>query len=274
MKKEQTIFELAKALNKTLVFIFFENKVYLTLADKKVDGSLRLIINRKDKTDVLELEISPDQEFLLHTPKIVAKYKEKTVMDYILNFDKIEFLIDNPKDVIFEIIPYDVPAIFIVYPHEILSKETLKNLSLIETGIEEEINLPSFKPEEKRTIKIKVLTPSINALDKYTIKTLSMKSRVSLIDTLLEIMKNLQINIEGVYKSGEAKSFFGISLEGLARFFTRERLIHLILIALVAVIVIGVIYFVPIFANLFGGLGAAIKSTTPTHIVNITPTFP
>ncbi|MEM4460725.1 MAG: hypothetical protein QXY70_01140 [Nanopusillaceae archaeon] len=271
MRKE-SIFELAKALNKTLVFIFFENKVYLTLADKKVDGTLRLILKRKDRTDLLELEISPDQEFLLHTPKIIAKYREKTIFDYILNFDKIEFLLDNPKDVIYDLSPYDVPAIFIVFPHEVLSRETLKNLSLIETGVEEELEVP-FRSEEKKTIKLKVLTPTINALDKYTIKVLSMKSKISLIDTLLEILKNIQTNIEGVYKSGEAKSFFGTTLEGIARFFTRERLIHLIIILLVIVMVIGVIYFLPIFANLFSGLGKALTATQITP-VNITPTFP
>lgn len=240
--KIHNIFELAKKENKVLVFVFFEDKVFLFLGNKKPNGVMTFEILRKDKKENYEIEITPDQEFTLHTPKISYKHRDKTIEDYIVNFDRIEFLVDNPKDVEFTLSPYDVPAIFIIYPHEILSRDILKNLSLIEVG-EGEIYSNVFKlPLEKetmKTLKVKVFSPAPYALDKYSVKTLSAKSRISLIDTLLQMLKEIQLKVEGLYKTEETKPrhifSFLFEKEGFIKFMI---IMSLILIAIAGVIVI------------------------------------
>jgi len=135
-KKPKSIFELAKELNKKVVFVIFEDNIYITLADKKPDGTITFRVYKDGRYRDFKLTIQPDQEFLLHSPIIeIRKYEDnqnnplkyenslKGLRDFLLNFD-FELELKNPKDVVFKLLPYDLDAIIIVYPLEVLSKDT------------------------------------------------------------------------------------------------------------------------------------------------------
>lgn len=197
MFKKENIFELAKKTGKKVVFILFEDKVFVTLAEKKVDGTINFEIKRGFSSENYNLQIHPEQEFILHSPKITiskgrGEKKVENVYDYILNFD-IEYQPKNPKDVVFNLQPYDVECIFLVYPHEILNVDTLKNLGLVEIG-------DAKYETENDVLTLRAYSPTIFALDKQTIKLLSAKSRISQIDTILSMMRDLLLKSEGLFQ--------------------------------------------------------------------------
>lgn len=244
--KKKSIFELAKETNKKLVFIFFENKVYLTLAEKKLDGTVSFEIYKDGKFHKYRLRIQPSQEFLLHTPKIEIVEKQ-TIYDYLLNRD-IKLNLQNPKDVIFELQPYDLEAIFLIYPHEILSTDELKNFGLIKIGEKE------ARYNDKKII-IDVYSPTTFAIDKQTIKFLSAKSRISQIDTILEMTKNLLERTEELYHSSIfSKSIFSILSD--------KRIIFIILLA--GILVLSILFF----TNFITPFTKTLTTTLPK------PTFP
>lgn len=249
MFKKGSIFDIAKKTGKKVVFILFEDKVYVTLADKKVDGTITFEIKRGFRTENYSLQIQPEQEFILHSPKIeMAKNPVDTIYDYILNFD-LNYQPRNPKDVVFSLQPYDVECLFLVYPHEILNIDTLKNLGLIEVG-------DAKLATEGKTLTLKAYSPTIFALDKQTIKLLSAKSRISQIDTILAMMRDLLLRSEGL---------FGVEKPKFLSFIFNWRIllpVILITIAIVAALVLS---------QFMGSITHALGGVTVPRMV---PTFP
>lgn len=246
----KNIFELAKKLNKKLVFIIFEDKVFVTLANKREDGSITFEVKREFGTETYKLQIQPEQEFLLHTPKIVINKEEKRILDGNINIKP-----SNPKDVSFTLYPYNVECIFLVYPYEILNVDTLKNLGLIKTT---EAILEQNSEGKKETITLDVYTPSIYLLDKKTIKMLTAKSRISQIDTILTMTRDLLLKSEGLF-SPKSSPFEGLSKLLNWRF--------LLLVGSVIALIISIFFFLQI-AGVFQGAAGNIVSNI------IKPTFP
>lgn len=249
--KKENIFEIASKTGKKVVFILFEDKVYVTLAEKKVDGTITFEINRGYKKEKYNLQIQPEQEFVLHSPKVEVKKENggESVFEYVLNFDSIKYIPKNPRDVVFSLSPYNVECIFLVYPHEVLSVDTLKNLGLIKVG---EASIPG----EKGELRLNVYSPTIFALDKQTIKMLSAKSRISQIDTILAMTRDLLLKGEELFKV-EKPSFLGTLLN--------VKILLPVIMLIIAII--GAL----ILAQNMGTLTSVIGRTTTPHI---TPTFP
>ncbi len=255
-KKNENMFDLAKKTGKKIVFILFEDKVFMTLADKKEDGTISFLIKKDYGEGKYKLQITPDQEFLLHSPKVQMKPEALNIFEYLLNFD-MDIKVENPKDVQFSLQPYDVECLFLVYPHEILSVETLKSLGLVE--LPSDIKKEHVQPDgSRKLLSIKAFSPSIFTLDKRTIKLLSAKSRISQIDTILSMTRELLLKSEGLY---------GIERPNLFRVLLNRRII--IPIVLIIIILIAAL----MLAGSMGTMTQALGSMT-TPMMQITPTFP
>lgn len=249
--KKDSVFEVASKTGKKVVFILFEDKVYVTLAEKKVDGTITFEINRGYRKEKYNLQIQPEQEFVLHSPKIEISRENspESVFEYVLNFDSIKYIPRNPRDVVFSLLPYNVECIFLVYPHEVLSVDTLKNLGLIKVN---EATIPG----EKGELRLDVYSPTIFALDKQTIKMMSAKSRISQIDTILAMTRDLLLKGEELFKL-EKPSFLGTLLN--------VRI--LIPVVLITIAILGALFL----AQNMGAITSAIGRVATPKMV---PTFP
>ena len=252
--KKKTIFDIARETGKKIAFIIFEDKIFITLAEKTVDGKVKLKIYKNYKWLDLEVQVEPSQEFTIHTPRI-SMMKIKNVFNYLMNR---EFMIASPSDVFFAVEPYDVEGIIIVYPYEVLSREAIKLLGLRDKKEMKEVDLSKIGIREKKLVK--VYSPTLFAIDKHTIKMISARSRISQIDTILTMLKELMVKSEGLMKA----PFAGEGIKNLLM--RREFWIMIILIGALAILAM----FLP---KMIGIIGSAAKPPIllPT---NFTSTFP
>ncbi|MEM4757661.1 MAG: hypothetical protein QW184_00740 [Nanopusillaceae archaeon] len=238
----KNIFEVAQKLNKKIVFIIYENRVFVTLAEKSADNTITLKVKKEYGDETIKLKVSPEQEFILYSPKITLE-KVNSIFDYIINLNL------KDREVLFTLEPYRVECLFLVYPYELLSNESLKNLSLIKV-----------KEAKEKEITIDVYSPTIYALDTITIKKLSATSRLSQIDTILHLTKELLTKAEGLLKTPETSSTF-LNIIRNPRF--------LILIVLISLLVFTFLMLPNLF-NIIAGM----QQVIPKPTLNITPTFP
>ena len=152
-------------------------------------------------------------------------------------------------------------GVIIVYPYEVLSKETLKLLGLKEEGVEE---ASAFEATEEgvKTVKktVKVYSPEVFALDKQSIKMISVRSRISQIDTILTMLKDLIVKSESLMRAP-------FTIEGVKTLFARREFwVMVILIGALAILA----FFLP---KMMGMMGSIVK---PPALIpaNFTPTFP
>jgi len=258
--KKETIFDVARRTGKKVAFIIFEDKIFVTLAEKTVEGKVRLKVLRNGRWENLEIQIEPSQEFTIHTPRLTLK-KIHNVFDYLLSR---EFEITSPSDVFLQVEPYGVEGIIIVYPYEVLSKETLKLMGLKDTGIKKEVDLTKYGTGGKKSVK--VYSPEVFALDKQSIKMISARSRISQIDTILTMLKDLLVRSEGLMRAPFSEGRIGVLQSILAK----KEFWFLVILAGIAVISL---MFLP---NIFTGMSHALKPITPP-VLNTTiskPTFP
>ena len=246
--KKDTIFDVARKTGKKIAFIIFEDKIFITLAEKTIEGKVRLKILRNGRWENLEIQIEPSQEFTIHTPRLTLM-RIYNVFDYLLNR---EFEITSPSDVFLQIEPYGVEGIIIVYPYEVLSKETLKLMGLKDTGVKKEVDLSKFGAGGKKSVKI--YSPEVFALDKQSIKMISARSRISQIDTILTMLKDLLVRSEGLMKApfgSETKLGFFSTIVSKKEFW------FVVILAGIAVISF---MFLP---HIFAGMGQALRPITP-----------
>lgn len=257
--KTKNIFELAQESGKKLVFIFFEDKVFVTLAEKKIDGTITFEISKGLKTETYNLQIQPEQEFLLHTPKIEVSSKLSSAQEYILNFDIINIKPGNPKDVEFKLQPYNIECIFLVYPHELMNYDSLKNLGLIKIG---QRAAEIGQGNNKQTLIFDVYSPTAFLIDKQTVKTLSAKSRISQIDTILSMTRDLLLKSEGLLKVDAPHT------TSLLKMIFNWRI--LIPIILLTIIIFSVMFLSQNMTTLLGGFSNTFMPPLPQNITTIT----
>jgi hypothetical protein len=258
--KKETIFDVAKRTGKKIAFIVFEDKIFITLAEKTVEGKVRLKIYRNYKWEDLEIQIEPSQEFTIHTPS-VSVLRIRNVFDYLLDRD---YEVSSPSDVFLKIEPYSVEGVIIVYPYEVLSRDSIKLMGLKETGEKEEVDLSKTGIGKK---VVPVYSPEIFALDKQSIKMISARSRISQIDTILTMLKDLLVRSEGLmrapFSSGGGIGFLSTILAKKEFWF---------IVILTGIAAISLMFF----PNLISGMSQALRSATPA-LPNVTvpkPTFP
>jgi len=259
--KKETIFDVARRTGKKVAFIIFEDKIFVTLAEKTVEGKVRLKVLRNGRWENLEIQIEPSQEFTIHTPRLVIR-KIHNIFDYLLNR---EFEITSPSDVFLQVEPYGVEGIIIVYPYEVLSKETLKLMGLKDTDMKKEVDLTKYGAGGKKSIK--VYSPEVFALDKQSIKMISARSRISQIDTILTMLKDLLVRSEGLMRAPFSE---GGRIGVLQSILAKKEFWFLVILAGIAVISL---MFLP---NILTGMSQALKPITPPAL-NTTipkPTFP
>jgi len=252
--KKENIFDVAKRTGKKIAFIVFEDKIFITLAEKTVEGNVTLKIYRNYKWENMSVQIEPSQEFTVHTPTLNFS-KVKNVFEYLIDRN---YEISSPSDVFLKVEPYSVEGVLIVYPYEVLSRETLKLMGLKESG-EKEVEIPLG--DKKINKIVKVYSPEIFALDKQSIKMISARSRISQIDTILTMLKELIVKSEGLMKA----PFSMGGLTGIKALFTKKEFWFLIILLGIAVIAL---VFLP---NMLSTVGGVMKPITPQ---NMTRTFP
>jgi len=259
--KKENIFDVAKRTGKKIAFIIFEDKIFITLAEKSVEGKVKLKIYRNYRWENVEVQVEPSQEFTIHTPKL-SFMKIHNVFDYLMDRD---FSISSPSDVFLNVEPYNVEGIIIVYPYEVLSRETLKLMGLKDTGETKEMDLTKFGKQKKN---VKIYSPDIFALDKQSIKMISARSRISQIDTILTMLKELVVKSEGLMKA----PFAVPGLTGIRALFTKKEFWFLIILLGIAAIAL---MFLP---NMLSNISQVMRPITPPAIPrpNITGggTFP
>jgi len=258
--KKETIFDVAKRTGKKIAFIVFEDKIFITLAEKTVEGKIKLRIYRNYKWEDLEIQIEPSQEFTIHTPSI-SVLRIRNVFDYLLDRD---YEISSPSDVFLKIEPYSVEGVIIVYPYEVLSRDSIKLMGLKETNEKEEVDL-SKTGIGKRVVP--VYSPEIFALDKQSIKMISARSRISQIDTILTMLKDLLVRSEGLMRAPFSE---GGRVGLLQSVFAKKEFWFVVILAGIAVISL---MFLP---NILTGMSQALKPITPPALnaTTLKPTFP
>jgi hypothetical protein len=260
--RKETIFDVAKRTGKKIAFIIFEDKIFVTLAEKTAEGKVKLKVYRNYKWEDIEVQVEPLQEFTIHTPRL-SLMKVHNVFNYLMDRD---FTISSPSDVFLNVEPYNVEGIIIVYPYEVLSRETLKLMGLRDTGKVKEIDLTKFGIREKKNVKI--YSPDIFALDKQSIKMISARSRISQIDTILTMLKELVVKSEGLMKA----PFAAPGLSGIKTLLAKKEFWFLIILLGIAAIAL---IFLP---NMLSNISQVMKPITPPAIPrpNITGagTFP
>jgi len=244
--KKKTIFDIARETGKKIAFIIFEDKIFITLAEKTVEGKVRLKVYRNYKWEDISVQVEPSQEFTVHTPQLSLS-KITNVFDYLMN---TSYEISSPSDVFLKIEPYTVEGILIVYPYEVLSRETLKLMGLKESG-EKPINIPLGGGKTLSKV-VKVYSPEVFALDKQSIKMISARSRISQIDTILTMLKELVIKSEGLMRAP-----FFTPLTGLRAVLARKEFWFLIILLGVAIIAL---MFLP---QMFSTISGVMKVTVP-----------
>jgi hypothetical protein len=258
--KKETIFDIARRTGKKIAFIIFEDKIFITLAEKTVEGKVKLKVYKNYKWEDLEIQIEPSQEFTIHTPAVNI-LRLRNVFDYLLDRD---YKISSPSDVFLRIEPYNVEGVIIVYPYEVLSKDSMKLLGLKKTGEKEEVDLSKTGIGKK---VVPVYSPEIFALDKQSIKMISARSRISQIDTILTMLKDLLVRSEGLMK---APFSTGGRVSVLSTLLAKKEFWFIIILAGIAAI--SLMFFPNLIANMIHTL----KPVTPT-LPNVTvpkPSFP
>ena len=257
--KKESIFDVAKRTGKKIAFIIFEDKIFITLAEKNVEGKVKLKIYRNYRWEDVEVQVEPSQEFTIHTPRL-SLMKVHNVFDYLMDRD---FTISSPSDVFLNVEPYNVEGIIIVYPYEVLSRETLKLMGLRDTGETREVDLTKFGKQKK---SVKVYSPDMFALDKQSIKMISARSRISQIDTILTMLKELVVKSEGLMKA----PFSVPGFSGIGSLFTKKEFWFLVILLGIAIISL---IFLP---GMLSSMSQVMRPITPSAIPrpNITGTFP
>ena len=246
------IFDVAQKTGKIIAQVFVPpNKVYMFLADKDIgEDAVKIKIYRKGKYETYKFNLSPNQQFQLEIPEQEvgnqAKSKEIYVWD-LINDPRVVFQLTEPTKQIFKVEPYNVEMVMFVYPTEILTREQLQLLNLVEKGeVKQKVKMQDEVTGKiiEKDITIPVYSPKPYALSSDNIQEISAKHRFSTIATILEQTKAILSGAETLATT-KVIGGFGFNLQGLLK--NKTFWIILILVA-------GLIFFFMINNMILGGL--------------------
>jgi len=264
--KKNNPFLAVRDMGKSLVLAFVPPNRILMFAAKKDIGKnkIRIQILKDGKYEEYEHFLVPNQEFQLE-PKI--ELNEKYSIYELLENPYVIWELEEPLKQTFNIEPFGIETVVLVYPTEIITQEQLKFWNLDESGVKTE-RIPVEKNGKiiEHQIAIPIYSPKPYAINSDNIKQLSANHRLSQISTILEQTRDILKGAETIAAGGIHGMKAGIG--NIFALIKRNPTILIVILLLLGGLVFG------ISLMRFSGLFQAKTSSAMTTLLKNATKFP